>query len=370
MKFVFFFLIFLGWIASLVYSLQRVHNVFAHFPMISRIFIAVYILSFVSLMVSFFLSSFFPVSLVKIVSFWGFSLVIFSLYLFFGIVLIDAVSWLLKIILPTINFSILKLSLFSTLIIGILGVMAFGYVNFKHPKIVQLEIQSSKQQQNKEINIVALSDLHLGAQIDKSQLKSYVQLINSLQPDLVLIAGDIIDRIVNHVVSQKMEEEFQQINSKYGVYAVFGNHEYYGEGIDKVADFYKKATINLLQDTAVLVQDDFYLIGRDDRTNKKRLDLEQIIQNIDTEKPTILLDHQPINTDEAMKNKIDLQLSGHTHNGQFFPVNWIVKKMYENGYGYSQKENTHIYVTSGLGIWGPLYRIGTQSEVVQIKFKY
>jgi len=124
-----------------------------------------------------------------------------------------------------------------------------------------------------------------------------------------------------------------------------------------------------LRDSVCLVDSSFYLIGRDDRTNTKRKSLKELVTGLNVNLPRILMDHQPYHLDEAEKNNIDFQISGHTHNGQFFPGNLFVKKIYELGYGYLKKGNSHFYVSSGLGIWGPQYRIGTESELVVIHLK-
>jgi len=112
------------------------------------------------------------------------------------------------------------------------------------------------------------------------------------------------------------------------------------------------------------------VVGREDRSNEKRKTLSELVKGLDKKYPTILMDHQPYHLEEAEKNNIDLQISGHTHNGQFFPGNLFVKKIYELGYGYLKKGNSHFYVSSGLGLWGPQYRIGTESELVVVNLRY
>lgn len=112
------------------------------------------------------------------------------------------------------------------------------------------------------------------------------------------------------------------------------------------------------------------MVGRDDRSNHQRKKLTEIVSGLDHKKPIILLDHQPFHLKEAEENGVDLQISGHTHNGQFFPGQFFVKRMYDLGYGYMKKGKTHYYVSSGLGLWGPQFRIGTQSEIVVINLKY
>ena len=172
------------------------------------------------------------------------------------------------------------------------------------------------------------------------------------------------------VVLQNMDEELRSIKSKLGVYSINGNHEHYAEKMDATSEFLKSAGVKFLRDESILVDSSFYIIGRDDKSNHKRKKLSEIVSNLDTKYPRILLDHQPFHLEQAEQNNIDLQISGHTHNGQFFPGNLFVKNMFELSYGYLKKGNTNYYVTSGLGLWGPQYRIGTQSEIVVINLKY
>jgi predicted MPP superfamily phosphohydrolase len=243
-------------------------------------------------------------------------------------------------------------------------VFVYGYFNYHNKQRVEINLTI-----NKPINplkIVAISDLHLGYNIGKAELDEWIKFINLEKPDLVLIAGDIIDNHIEGVVKKKIS--FDKIKSRYGVYACLGNHEYIGSSskITQSLDFIKDAKITVLRDTALLINNEFYLIGRDDRTNSKRKSLPELLQTLDTTKPFILLDHQPFNLYDTEKNGIDLQVSGHTHSGQLMPFSWIINLMYENPHGYLRKGNSHIYVSSGIGIWGGKFRIGTRSEYTVI----
>ncbi len=212
--------------------------------------------------------------------------------------------------------------------------------------------------------------MHLGVSINKKRLQKYVDLINAQQPDIVLFAGDICDNRLEPIMEQHMNEELRMINAPLGVYAALGNHEYIGRDVQATIKYLQSGNITVLRDSAVLVKDEFYLIGRDDKRNSNRKTLADLTSNLDSGKPFILLDHQPYHLEEAEENGIALQISGHTHDGQFFPINLIVRSMYENAHGYSARSHTHYYVSSGLGIWGPQFRIGTQSEVIVINLKY
>ena len=158
----------------------------------------------------------------------------------------------------------------------------------------------------------------------------------------------------------KMAEEFKRINIP--VIACLGNHEYYA-GEPKSLAFYKEAGITLLRDSSVVV-DSIQIIGRDDRSNLRRKKTSQLMENMDKGKYTILLDHQPYNLEESEQNGIDFQLSGHTHHGQVWPISMITERVYECAFGSWKRGNTDYYVSSGIGIWGGKFRIGTRSEYV------
>jgi predicted MPP superfamily phosphohydrolase len=210
----------------------------------------------------------------------------------------------------------------------------------------------------------------LGISLGEKATQKYVNMINAEKPDLVLFVGDVIDHSVPVVMEQHLDRQLRQISAPLGVYGILGNHEYFAGVDNRLYDFYRKSGIILLQDSSVMIDNDIYIIGRDDASNKHRASLSRIMTSIDQSKPTILLDHQPNNLQDAEKNHIDLQISGHTHDGQVFPGNLIASKMFELSNGFLKKGNTNYYVSSGLGIWGPLYRIGTQSEMVVIRFKF
>ena len=137
---------------------------------------------------------------------------------------------------------------------------------------------------------------------------------------------------------------------------------------NKSESFIKKAGIRLLKDEAVLVNDAFYVVGRDDRTNEvNRKSVVELTNGLDHSKPILLMDHQPYHLDRTEAAGVDFQLSGHTHRGQIFPINIVTDYVYEKSHGYLKKGNTHIYVSSGIGLWGGKFRIGTQSEYLVLE---
>jgi len=253
--------------------------------------------------------------------------------------------------------------------VGLIVLMGTGYYRYIHKVRVDLTISLDKKtDDNKPLKIVAISDLHLGYSIDRKEFEGWVDMINKENPDIVLIGGDVTDNNVKPLFEQDMAAVFKEIKSKYGVYTIFGNHEYIADPVN--ADkFLHSGGITVLRDSVALVDNRFYIVGRDDRSNPNRQSIESLIANLDKTKPILLLDHQPYELDIAEKNGIDFQFSGHTHDGQVWPISLVTKALFEKSHGYLKKGDSHFYVSSGLGIWGGKFRIGTRSEYVVITLK-
>lgn len=252
----------------------------------------------------------------------------------------------------------------------VLIILISGYHKFTHPSIVEKEIVIPKSGgKYKELKIAAFSDIHLGVAIDKKKLQKYVQLINNQHPDLILIAGDLIDNNVLPLEKERMQEEINQLQAPLGVYFCLGNHEYLSN-IESGMKFLRKTNMTLLIDSVAHVEDSFWIIGRNDKEGGHRKPLNKLVAQTNPLQPLFLLDHQPYCPEEAVKEGIDLQFSGHTHDGQLWPLNLIVKKVYEVSHGYKKTGNTQLYVSSGLGLWGPPYRVGTQSELVIFNIRF
>lgn len=311
-------------------------------------------------------------SLANILYFISYTFFIILVYLFILFIIIDIFLLINHLFIKLPPDIISKTKLWGLIIGGgiIIITLFIGNYKFNNPKVVNLSLESNKPKTGKSIRIVAASDLHLGHYINKNKLQKYIALINSQNPDLVLFAGDIFDKNLYSVSEQSMDEEFQSIKSKLGVYAISGNHDYYGQGMERNFDYLSSAGVEVLLDSVSLINNNLYIIGRKDKMAESRKDLEELTKDLDPSIPIILLDHQPYKLEEAERLNIDLQISGHTHNGQFFPINLIEKLIYELPYGYKKKSNTHYYVSSGLGIWGPQYRIGSVSEILVVNFHY
>lgn len=315
-----------------------------------------------------------PLRLAMITYEIGTSVIFILLYLVMIFLVLDIARWT-----HLIPKEWLFNNAYSTL--GILALMVFifsyGYIHYLDKVRVPLEIKTAKaigsgigtsetHPEKVSIKIVLLSDLHLGYHNRRAEFRKWVDKINNENPDLILIGGDIIDISVRPLLEENVAEEFHRFNAP--VLACLGNHEYYS-GEPKAQQFYLDAGITLLRDSVAAVGN-LRIIGRDDRTNPHRKSLTDIIASAESgEKPaenpfTILLDHQPYHLEEAEQNGIDFQFSGHTHHGQVWPISWITDALYEVAFGSLQKGKTQYYVSSGMGIWGGKFRIGTQSEYV------
>jgi uncharacterized protein len=250
-----------------------------------------------------------------------------------------------------------------------------GHINTLLPRVKKLDISIPKQVNgDKDLKIVMASDIHLGTIIGKNRAEYLVKMINSLNPDIIILDGDVVDEDLAPVIRQNIGDSLNLLKAKLGVWAITGNHEYIG-GVNPAVEYLTKHNIRFIRDTFELIDNRFILVGREDRdrprfTGKKRKTLDEVFQGVDLSYPVILLDHQPFNLAEAATHKPDLQLSGHTHHGQIFPINLITKAIYEVSWGYKKIGNTHFYVSSGFGTWGPPVRIGSRSEIVMINLHF
>lgn len=265
--------------------------------------------------------------------------------------------------------------LLALFIVGLVVLVVIGArLNAMFPVIKTLDLTIHKRSPLKELNVAMVSDIHLGTIICNNHFERIVQKINSLHPDIVLLPGDIVDEDIEPVIRENLGETIRQIQSKYGIYAITGNHEYIG-GVEPACKYLVEHGIVMLRDSSVKIAESFILIGREDRSinqfsNKKRKPIDELMATIDTTLPIILMDHQPLGLNDAVNAHVDLQLSGHTHHGQLWPFNFIAKSVYELSWGYMQKGTTQFYVSCGVGTWGPPMRSGNRPEVVNIKLHF
>lgn len=289
-------------------------------------------------------------------------------------------SWLIILLYMTMLFGLLDLGMVTHLIprsflkgsiAGSLSVFVFltalftmAYAHYNHKERVEMTL-NTQGKVKKQVKLVLVSDIHLGYHNRRSDLHRWLQQIMRDKPDAILIAGDLVDGSIRPVNEERSAEEFRQLPVP--VYAILGNHDYY-TGTQADLAFCRQAGIKVLRDS-IATFGDIAIVGRDDRTNPYRKSLRDIMQDVDRSKYVIEMDHQPYHLEEAQQNGVDFEFAGHTHYGQVWPISWITRAVYEDAFGPYQKGHTRYYVSSGLGIWGAKFRIGTQSEYIVATLK-
>jgi hypothetical protein len=318
----------------------------------------------------------FSTAVVWVGSFWFAAVAYFVL----SLLLIDILR-LINYIVPifptfvTADIARTKIILAVLLCSIVLLAIVVGYFNARSPRVKMLELSIPKQVDSvKTLDIAVASDIHLGTIIGRERLNSIVEKINNLHADLVLFPGDIVDEDLAPVINQNLGEMLRTIKAKYGVYAITGNHEYIG-GVEEAVKYLTEHGIRVLRDEMVNVNGSIVLVGREDRSisqfnGKKRKPLAEIMTGVDKRYPIILMDHQPFGLHEAVDQGADLQLSGHTHHGQLWPFNAITNAIYELSWGYVKKGQTHFYVSSGVGTWGPPVRLGNTPEIIHLRLTF
>lgn len=223
--------------------------------------------------------------------------------------------------------------------------------------------------------IVQLTDVHIGPTIDGRWLAEVVRQVNELEPDLVAITGDLVDGSVAELAQHVAP--LAELKAKHGVFFVTGNHEYYS-GVDAWLAEIDRLGIKALRNEHVLIEQGdarFALAGVDDYKahqfgNGHGADLDKALAGIDPTLATVLLAHQPKQAPEAAKRGVGLQLSGHTHGGQFFPWGYFVKL--EQGFvaGLERLGATQLYTSCGTGYWGPPMRVGAPAEITLVELTH
>lgn len=275
----------------------------------------------------------------------------------------------------------------------ILLLSACGIFHAKYIKTTSYDVIINKTiPERTSMKIVLLADTHFGYNAGVLHARELVRKINKQKPDLVCIAGDIFDNEYDAIRNpEKLEKTLRGIKSTYGVYACWGNHDLDEEilagftfkhkdgDLSDIKDlrmkkFLEDSNIHILEDESVLINDQFYVIGRKDASLTEKIDETrkapaQLTEKLDRDKPIIMIDHQPKELQELADAGVDLDLCGHTHDGQTFPGNFTIKLMWENPCGLLIKDNMTNITTSGAGVWGPAMRIGTDSEICSINIQ-
>ena len=279
---------------------------------------------------------------------------------------------LVKIIPKPIPPSVIFFRGLSMLLLTI-GVVSYSIYNANQIKLVNYDVSIKDKKLSDDIKIVLISDLHLGAVNSENNLEKIVRGVNSLEPDIVCIAGDIFNGDLSAISNpSKAMRTFLEIETKNGVYASLGNHDG-GSAYDDMVRFLSQSNIKLLNDECEIIEGRVLLIGRMDRSpiggfgNAMRADIAGILSVAEPDMPIVVMDHNPARINQYGP-ETDLILSGHTHRGQLFPGRLITHAMFDVDYGYRQKgaNSPGIVVTSGAGTWGPPMRVGSSNEIVCI----
>ncbi|MFP4024972.1 MAG: metallophosphoesterase [Thiohalospira sp.] len=295
------------------------------------------------------------------------------LYLFLFYLLIDAGLFILKkfkiISLKLLASYKLRMIVFGVIMVLVTIILIKGIYNFNNSIIRSYNIEIDKKSSNlNQLKIAMAADFHLSDVTHKYFMHQFIEKINSIQPDIVLFIGDIVESDRPSSKMQYFEKQMQKIDSKYGVYAVEGNHDIYRR--NHSYDFIQNAQIKLLRDTVITIDSSFQLVGRKDKHHRHRNSVKELMLFTNDTLPHFLLDHQPYHLENAYENNIDIQFSGHTHHGQLFPLNYITEMIYELSWGYKKIDDTHFFVTCGAQGWGPQVKTGSRSEIMEININF
>ncbi len=277
--------------------------------------------------------------------------IIYIIHLVLFFVLGDIFYFILrKILKRNIKYNIIGL--------GVLVITSFyiGYTYHNAQNIKMTEYMIESEKVDNEIKIVQIADVHLGTTFNGTDFNKYLDEISLLYPDILVLTGDFVDESTSYEDMLIACEGLGRIKTKYGVYTIFGNHDlntYGGNRYYSIEQFItelKNNNVTILEDETLLINEEFYLIGRKDKTIRNRLGMFDLTKNIDKTKPMIVLDHQPVDFDNNEAAGIDLLLSGHTHGGQLFPLAYIGELISDNEmtYGIKKINNTTFIVSSGM----------------------
>ncbi|MFH1238518.1 MAG: metallophosphoesterase [bacterium] len=260
---------------------------------------------------------------------------------------------------------------YGTIVAMVVLLLVSGYSLYngtRQPIIKQISLKMNKLPPALSgFSLVQLSDIHLNSVRTVKWLDEVVEETNKLNPDVIVITGDLID--ADMYKFNEFVASLRRLKSKYGVFAITGNHEYYA-GLDLFLRLAGDTGITVLRNAKTSIAGGIELVGIDDITGKMYSgggpDLKKAMENIDRQKPVILLSHNPATFKKDLESGIDLQLSGHTHAGQIPPMDLIVMFYYKYPYGLHKKNDSYIYTTSGTGTWGPPMRFSSRSEIMKI----
>ena len=340
MKYLFFLLLPLAYLAGNVYLFFRGKAAFAaQSTGVKVLLLIIFLCCALAFFGAFFLRELhLPATMAQLIEQVGTGWLVFTLYMVIALLLLD----LLKICHLQLPYG------FHFALFAVLSLLAYGNYHYMHPVVRTIDRTIPK----------AL----VGYATNKTMLRKYIQQINALRPDLVLIGGDLVDHAIEPLWQERMQEELSDIHVPLGTYFIPGNHDFMS-GIQEVKRFIAETPIVMLRDSVVCLPNGLQIVGRDDRHNPHRQSLSALTASVDPARPILLVDHQPYDLAETAQAGVDLQFSGHTHRGQVWPMSLLVDRLFEWSYGSKEIGDCLIYVSSGLSLWGPPFRIGTDSEI-------
>lgn len=283
------------------------------------------------------------------------------------------------------------ISIGSVVVACAVATCLYGIFNARNIKVNEYNVTVNKScGSDKHLKAVLVADLHMGYAIGVDHITNMVEKINQQDADIVIIAGDIFDNSYDGMDDPEgIKAQLKSIKSKYGVYAVYGNHDidekilmgftfdWGGKQLhsEKMTNFMKECNIKLINDESVLINDEFYLVGRRD-TDKPgtedgtRAEISELTKDLDKTKPIFVLSHEPDELQKTADAGADIDFSGHTHDGQLFPGNLTIGLFWENPCGMIKKDNMYSIVTSGVGVYGTFMRVGTDAEICSVDIDF
>lgn len=283
------------------------------------------------------------------------------------------------------------ISIGSVVVACAVATCLYGIFNARNIKVNEYSVTVNKScGSDKHLKAVLVADLHMGYAIGVDHITNMVEKINQQDADIVIIAGDIFDNSYDGMDDPEgIKAQLRSIKSKYGVYAVYGNHDidekilmgftfdWGGKQLhsEKMTNFMKECNIKLINDESVLINDEFYLVGRRD-TDKPgtedgtRAEVSELTKDLDKTKPIFVLSHEPDELQKTADAGADIDFSGHTHDGQLFPGNLTIGLFWENPCGMIKKDNMYSIVTSGVGVYGTFMRVGTDAEICSVDIDF
>lgn len=283
------------------------------------------------------------------------------------------------------------ISIGSVVVACAVATCLYGIFNARNIKVNEYSVTVNKScGSDKHLKAVLVADLHMGYAIGVNHITNMVEKINEQDADIVIIAGDIFDNSYDGMDDPEgIKAQLKSIKSKYGVYAVYGNHDidekilmgftfdWGGKQLhsEKMTNFIKECNIKLINDESVLINDEFYLVGRRD-TDKPgtedgtRAEISELTKDLDKTKPIFVLSHEPDELQKTADAGADIDFSGHTHDGQLFPGNLTIGLFWENPCGMIKKDNMYSIVTSGVGVYGTFMRVGTDAEICSVDIDF